>query len=456
MTGVTLLAMMTVTLCGEPISPTNQLHGKPYRGHRALPENQSVEVELQLSTSTEPASIGDYVDIEVLQRIQDTFAQAMSVGAVTVDRAGKPVTRTSNFQPLCLLIRSTPEGLARCQASDAESGQIAFNQNAPHTYVCKGGLLDAAAPITVNGEYLGCILCGQVLPADARPEFIEEITRRLEAVGLDKEEVLPIVRKLPIMPRWRFQAAAEMLSIVANYIIELGSAQLSHERLLSETQEKAALEKALQEAQLRALKTQINPHFLFNSLTLLAYTAIEEEAPRTEEIAYTLSDLLRYSLRSMSTAVDLPEEMEMIERCLAIQQIRFGSRLRWRLYVVPALNSTRIPCMIFQPLVENAVIHGAEPMQRPVTIDVRAERLNGQILLQVRDDGVGMEPELVARINSRDYPRNEGRPSLGLQNVIQRLEGEYGPAFMLNIASQLGAGTDIRMLLPGSPALRGR
>ncbi|NLF64924.1 MAG: hypothetical protein GX579_10025, partial [Chloroflexi bacterium] len=93
---------------------------------------------MHLSTPGEPASIGDFVDIDVLQRIQDTFAQAMSVGAVTVDRAGKPVTRPSNFQPLCLLVRSTPEGLARCQASDAESGQIAFNQNAPHTYVCKG------------------------------------------------------------------------------------------------------------------------------------------------------------------------------------------------------------------------------------------------------------------------------------------------------------------------------
>lgn len=411
---------------------------------------------MQLSTSAEPPGIGDFVDIDVLQRIQDTFAQAMSVGAVTVDRIGKPVTRPSNFQPLCLLIRSRPVGLARCQASDAESGQIAFNQNAPHTYVCKGGLLDAAAPITVNGEYLGCILCGQVLPADARPEFIEEITRRSEAVGLDREEVLPIVRKLPIMPRWRFQAAAEMLSIVANYIIELGSARLAQERLLIEEQEKAALEKALQEAQLRALKTQINPHFLFNSLTLLAYTAIEEEAPRTEEIAYTLSDLLRYSLRSMATSVDLPEEMEMIERYLAIQQVRFGPRLRWRLHVDPGLNDTRIPCMILQPLVENAVIHGAEPMQRPVTIDVRAECLNGQVMLQVRDDGMGMEPELVARINSRNYPQQGGRPSLGLQNVIQRLEGEYGPAFTLNIESQPGTGTDIRLLLPGTPALRGK
>lgn len=411
---------------------------------------------MQPSTSGEPVSIGDFVDIDILQRIQDTFAQGMSVAAVTVDRAGKPVTRTSNFQPLCLLIRSTPEGLARCQASDAEGGEVAFDQNAPHTYVCRGGLLDAAAPITVNGHYIGCILCGQVLPADARPEFIEEVTRRAEDIGLSRKDVEPVVRKIPIMPRWRFQAAAEMLSVVANYIIELGSARLAQERLLVEAQQKAALEKALQEAQLRALKTQINPHFLFNSLTLLAYTAIEEEAPRTEEIAYTLSDLLRYSLRSMATSVDLPEEMEMIERYLAIQQVRFGSRLRWRVHADPELKSARIPCMIFQPLVENAVIHGAEPMQRPVTIDVRAEALDGYILLRIRDDGAGMEPELVERINSRDYPHHNGRPSLGLQNVIQRLEGEYGPAFTLNIESQLGAGTDIQLMLPCSPVLRGK
>ncbi|MDT8306152.1 MAG: PocR ligand-binding domain-containing protein [Anaerolineae bacterium] len=400
-------------------------------------------------------TIGHYFDIDILQRIQDTFAQAMGVAAVTVDRDGKPVTRTSNFQPICLYFRETSGGLARCQASDAEGGEAAFAKCAPHAYVCKSGLLDAAAPITVDGEYIGCVLCGQVLPADARAEFIEEIISRAEAIGLSPDEVIPLVRKVPVMPRWRFRAAAEMLSVVANYIIELGSARLAQERMLAEAQEKAALEAALQEAQLRALKAQINPHFLFNSLTLVAYTAFEEKASRTEEIAYTLSDLLRYSLRNIATSVELGEEMEMIERYLAIQQVRFGERLRWHTYLEPELRLVNVPCMVIQPLVENAVIHGAEPLQRPVTVEVAATHVDGQVCLDIRDNGAGMGPELAARITARDYTQLLERPSLGLQNVIQRLEGEYGPSFSLTVQSEFNLGTHIQLILPGGPTLSG-
>jgi ligand-binding sensor protein len=390
-------------------------------------------------------NIKNFVDINILQRIQDTFAKAMGVAAVTVDRSGTPITETSNFCRLCTMIRSTPAGLARCQWCDAEGGRKANQLRRPYAYLCAGGLLDAAAPIIIDGEYLGSILCGQVIPMDDQEAFRERIIERNIPLGLTCNEIDRAAREIVPVPRERFHAAVEMLSIVANYVIEMGAANLAKSKLLKEAQERAALKAALQEAQLRALKAQINPHFLFNSLTLLGFTALEEGAHRTEEIAYSLSDLLRYSLRNISTTVELGEEIKMIEQYLAIQKIGFGDRLEKRIEVDSDLLHFEVPCMVLQPLVENAVIHGAEPLTRTVTVVIRAYRQGGYVVLEVADDGVGMPMEIVEAINSLRFAKKN---SLGLQNVIQRLIGEYGPEFSVQVEAFPDQGTTIRLMIP--------
>jgi len=388
---------------------------------------------------TQELQIEDLIDLNLLQRIQNTFAEAMGVAAVTVDREGRPVTATSNFCQVCQMIRSTEEGLARCQKCDAEGGRVALDREELYAYKCSGGLLDAAAPIIIDGQFVGSILCGQVIPAGEQEEFVQDILARNLPLGLPASEFEEAVRKIEPLPVERFHAAVEMLSITANHVMEKGAASLAQAHLLRETQERAALQAALQEAQLRALKAQINPHFLFNSLTLLGYTALEEGAARTEEIAYNLSDLLRYSLRNMSTQVDLGEEMEMIEQYLAIQKIGFGDRLVSEVVFDPALRPVEIPCMILQPLVENAVIHGAEPLTRPVTISVGAYRQGDDLVLEVADDGAGMPGDVVQAIQSGLFNGN-GR-SLGLQNVFQRLVNEYGDSVTVGVESAPDQGT---------------
>ena len=389
--------------------------------------------------------IEDLIDLTLLQRIQNTFAEAMGVAAVTVDRQGMPITETSTFCKVCQMIRSTEVGLARCQQCDAEGGRIALELQEPYAYRCSGGFLDAAAPIIIDGQYVGSILCGQVIPSDAPEAFIQDILARNLPLGLPAEQFEEEVRKIEPLPRERFHAAVEMLSLAANHVMEKGAANLTQSFLLRETQERAALQAALQEAQLRALKAQINPHFLFNSLTLLGYTALEEGAARTEEIAYNLSDLLRYSLRNMSTQVELGVELEMIEQYLAIQKISFGDRLQSQVLLDAEMAHIEVPCMILQPLVENAVIHGAEPLTRPVMITVRATRQLDYLILEVADDGVGMPEAIVRNIENGRF-EGEGA-SLGLQNVFQRLVNEYGDSVEIGVKSAPDQGTLIHLAI---------
>ena len=393
--------------------------------------------------------IKDYIDLGLLQHLQDSFAQAMDVAAVTVDKNGNPITETSNFCTVCNMIRSTEIGLARCHQCDAEGGRIAHQQEKPYAYKCAGGLLDAAAPIIIDGQYAGCILCGQVIPSEDREEFIQDVVARNIPLGLPKEAFEEEVRKIEPLSRDRFEAAVEMLSLTANTIIQNGAANLAQAQLLTETQQRAALQEALQETQIKALKAQINPHFLFNSLTLLGYTALEEGASRTEEIAFTLSDLLRYSLRNMSSVVELGEEMEMIDQYLTMQKISFGDRLHSQISLAPELAQFEIPCMVLQPLVENAVIHGAEPLTRPVTITVNVYQENGRLTLEVKDDGAGMPADVAAALKTGTFD-NEGQ-SLGTQNVLQRLQSEFGSRFTFNVESAVNEGTCIQLNIVMKP-----
>lgn len=394
--------------------------------------------------------IADIVDIHVLQRLQDTFAKAMGVAAVTVDIFGTPVTRASNFQPICTLIRSTEVGLARCQECDARGGLAAYSSGKPEAYRCMGGMMDVAAPITIEGRYLGCILCGQVVLSEDEERFREDIIERNLPLGLPPRELLEAAGQVPALPRERLAAAVEMLMLTANHIVEKGMSNLIQARLLREAREKERIQAALRDAQLRALESQINPHFLFNALTLVGYTALEEGAPRTEEITYTLSDLLRYSLRNTATTVALHEEFEMVERYMAIQQIRFDQRLQAQIELEPALDQVHVPCMLLVPLVENAIIHAVEPLIRPVTVGVRAWADGDTLLIEVRDDGTGMDADHVRLLNSRQVrtrPERK-RPALGLLSVIRRLEGEYGELFEFQVTSAPDAGTLIRIQLP--------
>lgn len=409
------------------------------------------EIMYEIGPSQEDIRIEDVVDVSVLQRIQDTFSKAMGVAAVTVDRVGNPVTCNSNFQPICQMIRSTPVGLARCKECDAQGGLAAYSSKKPTAYQCMGGLMDVAAPITIEDEYIGCLLCGQVVLEEDQEEFVKDIVDRNVHLGLPRDELIRAARRIPAIPRERLNAAVEMLVLTANHIVEIGMANVTQARLLKEAQEKAALQAALQSAQLQALQSQINPHFLFNSLTLVGYTALEEQAPRTEEIAYSLSDLLRYSLRNTATLVTLGEEVDMIERYLSIQKMRFGERLERKIEIESSLTQTRLPCMTLQPLVENAVVHAVEPLTSPVMIYVRAWRESEWMILEIADDGPGMASEVVQAVNARAfYKETDRKSSLGLKNVLQRLEGEYGDRFCFRLESKIGRGTRVLLKLPQS------
>lgn len=179
----------------------------------------------------------------------------------------------------------------------------------------------------------------------------------------------------------------------------------------------AELEARLAHARLQALRMQLNPHFLFNTLNSIA--ALVYANPRAaDEMLGDLSELLRRSLDSMEEQeVPLAQELEFIGAYLGIEQKRFGERLRVERHVPDELRNALVPVLILQPLVENAIRHGIEPRRGPGRITIEASRQGPQLHLRVQDNGRGLPPA--------DAP-GTGRRGVGLANTRARLQGLYG------------------------------
>jgi LytS/YehU family sensor histidine kinase len=204
----------------------------------------------------------------------------------------------------------------------------------------------------------------------------------------------------------------------------------------------------LAQAELRALKAQVNPHFLFNTLsTVAALTRSDPEAARG--VIKDLSGFLRRSLDRAQETSTLGDELEAVELYLRLEQARFGGRVRQDIQVPQELLDQPLPVFTLQPLVENAIKHGIGPRRGGGTITVRAGRGPQGTWIEVRDDGLGLSPESLARLNAGGGSPSSGGMGIGLQNIHRRLQILFGPDSGLRLSSDGGdRGATARLTLP--------
>jgi len=212
----------------------------------------------------------------------------------------------------------------------------------------------------------------------------------------------------------------------------------SRERLAQQQTETARLNEQLSKAQLNALRRQIEPHFLFNSLNSIAGLVRERRNDAAVDMIAGLSEFLRKVLEeSNRQEVSLGEEMEFLQKYLDIQKVRFADRLQFEVDVPKELFSAQVPSLILQPMVENAVKHGIAKRVQGGAIRVAAVRSNGSLTLSVYNDG----PRLPV-----GWEKNAS--GIGINNARTRLHGLYGGAFQLNMRNQEPDGVEASVTVP--------
>ncbi len=200
----------------------------------------------------------------------------------------------------------------------------------------------------------------------------------------------------------------------------------------------------LLEARLDALQRQINPHFLFNTLNSIA-SLIRSEPELAREMIVKLGRILRTLLQDRDAFVSLEDELAFTDDYLDIEVIRFGEKLRVVKEIAEEALALEVPSMLLQPLIENSIKHGLEPRINGGTVTVRGRVASGKLMLEVEDDGVGMNPDRAPGVG--DAIGREGM-GIGMRNVRERMQVLYEGEAEVEIVSRPGRGTRIRLTLP--------
>jgi two-component system, LytTR family, sensor kinase len=200
-------------------------------------------------------------------------------------------------------------------------------------------------------------------------------------------------------------------------------------------------EKLLMAARIEALSSQINPHFLFNTLNSIS-SLIRSKPETARMLIGKLSTLLRQRLRSRDHFVTLREELQAIDQYLDIEVVRFGPQLRVAKDIDPDTLDARVPSMILQPLIENSIKHGLTAKLGGGTVTLRSSRANGHVVIEVADDGFGMSDEQL---------QNALTAGIGLSNVNERLSVTYGANYQIRLTSAADHGTCARIEIPEQP-----
>jgi two-component system LytT family sensor kinase len=197
------------------------------------------------------------------------------------------------------------------------------------------------------------------------------------------------------------------------------------------------------EAEVRALRAQISPHFVYNALNTIA-SFVRTDPVRARELILEFADFTRHSFQRAGSYTTLEDELRSIERYLVLEQARFGNRLEVLLRIAPEVLGVSIPVLSLQPLVENGVRHGLAGKDGPGTITILAEDNDYEAVITVEDDGVGEDPDRVRRALAGD----ESMDSIGLGNVDERLRSAFGDEYGLVVETAPGAGTKVIVRVP--------
>jgi two-component system LytT family sensor kinase len=200
----------------------------------------------------------------------------------------------------------------------------------------------------------------------------------------------------------------------------------------------------LARAEVRALRAQISPHFIYNALTAIG-SFVRTDPERARELILEFAEFTRYSFRAHGEFTTLAEELRSIDRYLTIERARFGDRLQVRLQIAPEVLPVNLPFLCLQPLVENAVRHGLSRKPGVGMVSIEARDAGSECHITVEDDGVGMDPAVFTSGRPSD---NDDGQHVGLTNVDERLRSVFGDHFGLVVETAPGEGTKVSMRIP--------
>lgn len=317
---------------------------------------------------------------------------------------------------------------------------------------CRYGLANILLPVEVNGETIAYAVGAQVYTTDSEyRKYLIDIMEIAKSKKLEPEFIAKSVAAIRTIEENKIDIHEQICNhITRNICYDLSQSINSTDKAIARLSiEKEMLEKKIIDLEAKNMSLVINPHFLFNTLNSIARIAYFEKSHTTEELIYCLSDLLRYNLKQDDELHTIGAEIDNIEKYLYIQKIRFKNRLEYEIDVADGLKAYRIPNMIIQPIVENALIHGITPKRDGGKIKISAEKYKNDIQISVLDNGNGFPKEVLESLRQAD-----NQLGIGFRSTDNRLKRYFGEDYGLKITKSDYSGSTVTISIPTKPNAR--
>lgn len=324
--------------------------------------------------------------------------------------------------------------------------QQAMHAERQEIFECPNGLKNVVIPIKEGEETVAFVIGARVYCRDTEyQKYMLDLSKLAQQRKLDPEFVAKACSMLKTTAEEKIEAHRQLCTYIAQSI----SRTLTHgvQETPVQSIEKDMLEKKIIDLEAKNNSLMVNPHFLFNTLNCIARIAYFEHAPKTEELIYYLSDLLRYNVQNGQSLHTIQAELDNIEKYLYIQKARFQSRLQYTINVPDHIRSCRIPNMILQPIVENALLHGIAPKRDGGKIDIYAENHGEKITIFVVDNGNGFPKDVLKRLKEKDSPDNS---DMGLRITDKRIKQYYGDDYGLEVVKSDYSGSTVSITISKS------
>ncbi|MGB9846391.1 MAG: PocR ligand-binding domain-containing protein [Desulfotomaculales bacterium] len=378
----------------------------------------------------------------LIQPVLDSVSEMQGIWLKFVDVSGEYILTSQTTSPcnFCWYIRTTAEGLRRCHQSARLSVAQSRQKQGPLKMSCHAGLTSITVPVMIAEKCLGALVAGEIVEQGRDARVRRRVAETAAELGLDPGKLVGYFEEIAPWTEKRIEVVTRALDALSNCFIEVGVTAAKRAR--------AELEKHLREIELKALLNQINPHFLFNTLNTIEMLAMMEGARQTPGIVHSLAEIFRHSLFAAADLVSVREELNCVNNYLTIQKCRFGDRIRVINKIPPRLMDLSIPVLTLQPLVENAVLHGLEPLEKKGRLKLEGRVEAGDVILQVIDNGVGIPPDKLGQIQQQLDRLDDAPNKIGLVNVQKRCRLHFGPSYGIRISSTAGKGTAVSLRLP--------
>lgn len=263
-------------------------------------------------------------------------------------------------------------------------------------------------------------------------ESVNIVVKAMKSVGAgDLETRVPIPEQMP--------REIETVALQFNDTLE--------KLVNAQKKEKEATDRQ-RKAEIRALEAQINPHFLYNTLDTINWMAIDRDEFDISNAINSLATILRYAITDSNGTVTVRDEVEWLRKYIYLQQFRLKNKFVREIEVQPEVWEVKIHKLLLQPFVENAIIHGFRGEQEQYILEVIFTGETDGLHIAIRDNGSGMEPELVEKVNSGQQIRSEGKSHIGMDNAIMRLNSYSDGKAKIFVKSELGKGTEVNIFWP--------